>query len=428
MAYDIFVSYRRFDNTGRISGTDIARCIKLQLELCGYQGRVFFDHTNINDDEYEQVIMSAIEQCRVFVLVLTKDSMMRCGNKNDMVRREILHARLHGLKIVPVVVDDLFNNEYPEDFPVELNIIKRLQHTTIHRDASFERDVAHLVERRISSVVKPEAIAAKAAKSALVRLNTNVECRVYRFDEELTVAPKGFSEIRLPKGKHLLSFVNVDDESDRVEQLVDIKEYDYEEFVAVKLRERAKSMVDKQSAYAGSNNGRRYNVGDYYDVDGRRGVVFQVSDDGYHGRIVSLDQTSLPWCTDQQYECLVAVHTTSLRDGNYNSSKVMSEYGGYKYPAFAWCNNLGQGWYLPAKDECRMLLLNDDVHAAVNATLKAIGAVKLSEFKSNNIFYWSSTECMLFSEREAIGINMRSGNPKNYSKCSRGYIRAVSRF
>ncbi len=40
---------------------------------------------------------------------------------------------------------------------------------------------------------------------------------------------------------------------------------------------------------------REYNVGDLYDVDGRKGIVFKVSDDGLHGLIISLDEVRLPW-------------------------------------------------------------------------------------------------------------------------------------
>ena len=45
MAYDIFISYRRTDRDGLNSGTYIARTIKQELELEGYQDRVFFDYS-----------------------------------------------------------------------------------------------------------------------------------------------------------------------------------------------------------------------------------------------------------------------------------------------------------------------------------------------------------------------------------------------
>ncbi len=148
MAYDIFISYRREDSQGLISGTNIARSIKQQLEIEGYKGRVFFDYSELSDSDFERVILSAIEQCKVFVLVLSKDSMMRCTNPNDWVRREILHAVKYGLKIIPIEPDNLFNG-YPANFPDELRVVQREQHSKIHMDSSFERDVRAMIEQRI---------------------------------------------------------------------------------------------------------------------------------------------------------------------------------------------------------------------------------------------------------------------------------------
>lgn len=41
----------------------------------------------------------------------------------------------------------------------------------------------------------------------------------------------------------------------------------------------------------------KYGVGDYYEAEGVRGVVFSVTDGGRHGKILSLEETSLPWQT-----------------------------------------------------------------------------------------------------------------------------------
>ncbi|MBP3547654.1 MAG: serine/threonine protein kinase, partial [Alistipes sp.] len=38
-----------------------------------------------------------------------------------------------------------------------------------------------------------------------------------------------------------------------------------------------------------------YNVGDYYNENGKEGIVFEVWDDGRHGKIVSLDEIKAPW-------------------------------------------------------------------------------------------------------------------------------------
>ena len=47
---------------------------------------------------------------------------------------------------------------------------------------------------------------------------------------------------------------------------------------------------------------RTWKVGDYYNVDGKEGVVFWVDETGKHGKIVSLDQADMQWCTQDEYK------------------------------------------------------------------------------------------------------------------------------
>ncbi len=153
-SYDIFISYRRKDSRGHTSGTDIARSIKQQLEIDGYRNRVFFDYSEITDGEFAQTILPAIEGCKVFLLILSREALQRCVNEDDWMRREILHAIRHNVKIVPVNPDYKFDG-YPDGFPEELDIIRNIQHQCIHMDSSFEYDVLHMIENRIAPVTRP---------------------------------------------------------------------------------------------------------------------------------------------------------------------------------------------------------------------------------------------------------------------------------
>ncbi len=153
-SYDIFISYRRTDSKGETSGTNIARSIKQQLEMEGYRGRVFFDYCGITDGEFEKTILPAIEGSKVLLLILSKEALRRCVNEDDWVRREVIHAVNHNVKIVPINPDYKFDG-YPEGFPEEMDIVKRMQHQCIHMDASFEQDVRSMIEKRIAPVTKP---------------------------------------------------------------------------------------------------------------------------------------------------------------------------------------------------------------------------------------------------------------------------------
>lgn len=170
---------------------------------------------------------------------------------------------------------------------------------------------------------------------------------------------------------------------------------------------------------------RTWKVGDYYDVDGKEGVVFWVDETGKHGKIVSLDQAEKKWGTDAEYRKELTGIASDEYDGmkNLQSIQQISDWRN-KYPAFAWCADHGDGWYLPAIKELELLLLNEEVHDAVNNQIARKGKVKLfskGEFK----VYWSSTE-----QREwcAWGVYMLAGSTLNTYKNGSFYVRAVSAF
>lgn len=149
--YDIFISYRRLDEHGNISGRDQARLIAKQLELEGYHP--FFDYSEIKDNEFDKVILPAIENCKVFILVLTKDSLNRCKNEEDWVRKEIETALGVGCKIINVTPDNSFNG-WPTVLPESLSAIRTIQISDIHMGSLFETSVKKLIEERIREYLK----------------------------------------------------------------------------------------------------------------------------------------------------------------------------------------------------------------------------------------------------------------------------------
>ena len=163
--------------------------------------------------------------------------------------------------------------------------------------------------------------------------------------------------------------------------------------------------------------GDTYKVGDIVSKNGVKGVVFEVTDGGRHGKIVSVKQSSeeLQWTSDAN-ERKRLVGANNVHNGAYNMS-VVKQIDGWrsKYPAFAWCADLGEGWYLPAKEELLTLCRNKD---AVNNSLRAINAAELK-------WCWSSTESNEFC---AWGVYMYDGDTSVNTKSDYGYVRAVSAF
>ena len=174
-----------------------------------------------------------------------------------------------------------------------------------------------------------------------------------------------------------------------------------------------------------------YKVGDYYNDGTKEGVVFEVTADGKHGKIVSMAQSreGLRWTSDEA-ERKRLIGADSKTDGAYNMAKVKVVVNWQKkYPAFKWCADLGEGWYLPSIEELKRFTLDNAVHAAVNRTLESKGGEKLFN-RGEGELYWSSTE----SNERHIGmfcawfVTMGNGYTDLTSKLINGFVRAVSAF
>ncbi len=178
-----------------------------------------------------------------------------------------------------------------------------------------------------------------------------------------------------------------------------------------------------------------YQVGDYYNRNGKQGVVFEVSDGGRHGKIVSLNQAEekLRWCSKDEYQREIGA---SDEENGINNQRKIQQISGWrdKFPAFAWCADQGEGWYLPAIEELKIFTLNDVVHDAVNRTIRAKGGTKLFDIGDCcGKGYWASTESDYKGDRgwksRAWCVRTFNGDIYYGSKGSLGnYVRAVSAF
>ena len=159
---------------------------------------------------------------------------------------------------------------------------------------------------------------------------------------------------------------------------------------------------------------KTYKVGDYYNDGVREGVVFEVSADGQHGKIVSMKQSAekIEWTSVEEHNLLIGAD--SKTNGAYNMIKVKSiPDWRNKYPAFKWCADLGDGWYLPAKEELLTIYKYKD---KLNPKLTD----KLHERR-----YWSSTEYNAFW---AWLVYMGTGYTDYPIEDTLSYVRAVSAF
>ena len=174
-----------------------------------------------------------------------------------------------------------------------------------------------------------------------------------------------------------------------------------------------------------------YKVGDYYNENGKEGVVFWVDETGQHGKIVSLTESknALQWAS-VKIEQKRLIGADDKENGANNMAKVRQIYDWQgKYPAFKWCADLGEDWYLPAIEELKLFTSNHTVRNAINQTLATKGGTKIPDIGTYH-WYWSSTEHNHKYGEEfcAWFVGMGNGYTDNSYKYNGSYVRAVSAF
>ena len=125
-----------------------------------------------------------------------------------------------------------------------------------------------------------------------------------------------------------------------------------------------------------------WKVGDIYNVNGIKGIVFVVSSNGQHGRIVSLDELNkVSW-----------------------------------YSAKQWCESYGEGWRLPTLQELELIYKN----------IELINELLFFEDKPQlGWFVWSSNE---YSSSCCYSLGMGNGYNKKELKDGSGVVCDGSNF
>lgn len=182
----------------------------------------------------------------------------------------------------------------------------------------------------------------------------------------------------------------------------------------------------------------RFEVGQYYDYNGLKGVVCAVNEEGTHGLLISLDEVMIDWSTFRK-EDLRKVGATDQYDGAKNMEAVAryiaeNNLTWEHFPAFKWCKEKGEGWYIPSIDELLQLgnnynggnrmHNNRQVRQRFNDNLKEQGGERID----GKCFYFSSTE---LDEKFVMSAHMGMEAPYVFNeipKYQKFLIRAVHKF
>lgn len=182
---------------------------------------------------------------------------------------------------------------------------------------------------------------------------------------------------------------------------------------------------------------RRYEVGDLYDRDGVKGVVCIVSDEGTHGLVISLEQIYLTWSEFRKSD-LRTVGAGNRTDGEENMRTVEAYIAANglswdDFPAFKWCREQGEGWYLPSIDELltighnynggSRMKNNRQARNKFNDALKDAGGKRMDRM----VYYFSSTE---MDEKNAYTSHTSLEPPYvvEIPKYNKFLVRAVHKF
>ena len=139
----------------------------------------------------------------------------------------------------------------------------------------------------------------------------------------------------------------------------------------------------------------KYEIGDIYEVNGVKGVIFAIKSDNKgdtYCYLFSMDEEDLQWSTKYEWcNCM-------SQRGDYNSSDPFNYWGMNidDYPAFKWCKAHGEGWFLPSSTEMHWMW---EMLTEGQRDFDAPSVAKYNAFIVENggepfcqTYYWSSNE------------------------------------
>jgi CHASE2 domain-containing sensor protein len=136
--YIAFISYRTEEDGAA------ALLIAWSLSEQGY--KAFIDVKSLNMGRFDEQLYREIESAKVFILILSPNSLARCVNENDWVKKELDHALANQKIIIPVMKNG-FNFDAKEGIP-DLPQIAALKnyHGLPYSHSDFEGFMRRLVE------------------------------------------------------------------------------------------------------------------------------------------------------------------------------------------------------------------------------------------------------------------------------------------
>ena len=155
-------------------------------------------------------------------------------------------------------------------------------------------------------------------------------------------------------------------------------------------------------------------VGDFINYKGVNCVVFYAEEDAI--KLVSATAARREWGLSGQ-----SIGTYDEKDGSVNAAIAKSKGLFDSLPAFAWCESLGDGWYLPSRHELSQIAIN---RSNIDSSLRNMNCTPIKGSQ-----YWSSTESGKSGEYAlSLDFNLQTGSVVEHisSKGINNSVRAVT--
>ena len=146
----------------------------------------------------------------------------------------------------------------------------------------------------------------------------------------------------------------------------------------------------------------QYEIGQIYDVNGTKGMIYAIKSDSAGNNWVylcSIDEADLQWSTENvMCNCISSKGEWNTYDP-FNPTYSKAD-GGVRdinnYPAFKWCMEHGDGWFMPSSTELQWMwdAISEGTHKFNNPSVE-----KYNKILTDNggmpfveTYYWSSNE------------------------------------
>ncbi|MDD4847871.1 MAG: hypothetical protein PHR53_03780 [Bacteroidales bacterium] len=182
-----------------------------------------------------------------------------------------------------------------------------------------------------------------------------------------------------------------------------------------------------------------YQVGQVYEINGVKGLVYKVDSTGQHGMMMSLtrcEKDNNLWLNDKKLEEW-EIKAYSAKDGEKNMQSIEKYINENKcsweeFPLFQWAKSLGEGWYIPSSKELLeikdFLTVSDAVNPkdkageqlylidTLSTILKDAGGDGLTFYNPASDIKWNKSVYCLSSSTETV-ITDKKGRHLRFCLC-----------